>query len=272
MEKFNTWADSFTGVQPFLPLPSLAHSLSGFQKLLYWIKWLVVSPILALFKLPFVLLTLALLVLLDSLGQFIPVPLLRRGFLRTIHFIFGGSLLVMIGLLWDSKYVPSKRGNSKPTQACGSYFKSGDLIVANHTSYVELIYLLFKFSPQFTSAPNTWSGDNVPEGIVIPVSFFRALLDTIYQPLYSVDKAIPLQNVILETIKQQKGPIVLFPEATTTNGKVLLGCVPLLPMQFDLQKNLHIHVVGFKYEYFDFSPVYTAGSFFSSFILALWTV
>jgi len=258
MEKFNVWADDYTGVQPFLPLPSKKGT--GIWKFVNWIKWIVVG----LLKFPFVWLSLLLLVLLDALGQLVPLPALRRLFLRTVHTVFGGLLLFLLGFFYvDAKYVPSKRGNKMPSAACGSGFKSGHVIVANHSSYVEIIYLLYKFSPQFTIAPNSWTGDKPPEGKVIPASFYRVLLDTIYQPLYTVDQAKPLESVILNSETQQRGPVVLFPESTTTNGKVLLGCVPVLPSLYTLQSNLKgkIHLVSFKYEYTEFSAVYTAGSF-----------
>jgi len=261
MEKFNTWADSYTGIQPFLPLSSQTHSLSSTWQLLYCIKTYLVGPILALIKFPFILLTLLSLVLLDTLGHILPVPL-SRPCLRVVHFIFGRTLLFLLGFfVVDAKYVPSKRGNKVPNETCGSGFTTGHIIVANHCSYVDLIYLLYKFSPQFTAAPNTWIGD-VPKGKVLPVSFYRALMNTIYQPEYKAEQTTYLGSVLEDVQTKKLGPLVLFPEATTTNGKVLLGCVPVITKQESLKVVGKIHVLGFKYEYIDFSPVYPAGSFF----------
>jgi len=72
---------------------------------------------------------------------------------------------------------------------------------------------------------------------------------------------------------------VIFPEATTTNGKVLLGSIPAItPQNTPVAKEIHmlsfkyyliwlsigIHIDSrdsARYEHTDFSPVYTCGSF-----------
>jgi len=65
MEKFNTWADAFTGVQPFLPLaPNLGDVSSG-AKAAYWLKWLLLAPIVAIIRLPLILFLFLLLWLVD---------------------------------------------------------------------------------------------------------------------------------------------------------------------------------------------------------------
>lgn len=81
----------------------------------------------------------------------------------------------------------------------GSSVYPGDVILANHTSYIDVIYLAFRFdlqtqkqirlilvrfAPVFTALPNTWD-DSVPEGVAIQRSFFGALIDAITEPEYT---------------------------------------------------------------------------------------
>jgi hypothetical protein len=67
--------------------------------------------------------------------------------------------------------------------------------------------------------------------------------------------------------------VIVFPEGTTTNGNVLLGCIPVIPSDTKTPK-ANFHILSFKYvlvlvlyfdlrryPYTDFSPVYTVGSF-----------
>lgn len=54
MEKFNTWADPRTGIQPFLP-PTPCRYTSTTSKIFYWLRLGLLGPILVLLRLPFVL-------------------------------------------------------------------------------------------------------------------------------------------------------------------------------------------------------------------------
>jgi len=184
------------------------------------------------------------------------VPVVKRLFQRSVHFSLGGLLLLVSGFFsLDERFVPSKRGNKIPSNPLpGNKIESGHVILSNHVSYVSLIYLLYKFSPQFSITPNQWT--DLPEGKVIPVTFYKMLQSTIYQNKTTGDQATSVKLLIKQCEKEKRGPIVIFPEATTTNGKVLLGCVPVLVQPID-----KLHIIGFKFDYHNFSPVYPAGSF-----------
>lgn len=169
-------------------------------------------------------------------------------------------ILFVLGFHWiTAKYVPSKKKNTVATMwPPGRNIRSGDVIVCNHVSYVELFYLTFRFSPQFVAIPND---RKALKDKVIPQTLLGAFWSTISDAPLSSAKASSLADVVEDARVSRKGPVVVFPEGTTTNGVVLLGCSPVFSHRFKLDATWHVHLIGFKYEYTDFSPVFTVGSF-----------
>lgn len=182
-----------------------------------------------------------------------------------LHICIGRLLLFILGFYdLESKYIPSKRGNKTPTSSPGENILGGDIIITNHNSYIDLIYLLYKFarlffslivftsfrySPIFTSLPNTWEGEEIPKGYVIQRTFWGALSDVVYNTKYQKDQCVPLEKVLEASRKGHSGPVVIFPEATTTNGKVLLGVVPALTPDV-IHKSKEVHVIAFRSAWF----------------------
>ena len=61
--------------------------------------------------------------------------------------------------------------------------------------------------------------------------------------------------------KAKRGPVVVFPEGTSSNGRGLLAnSGALAGVEVRAERT---HVLGFKYEWATFSPAYTVGSFLS---------
>lgn len=48
-----------------------------------------------------------------------------------------------------------------------------------------------------------------------------------------------------DIVASSEGPVVVFPEGTTTNGNVLLGCIPVIPEDTKVPKS-NFHVLSFK--------------------------
>lgn len=78
------------------------------------------------------------------------------------------------------------------------------------------------------------------------------------------------------------GPVVLFPEGVTTNGRAILRFQPVFDEKLNRvlkENNLKMHIIGFRYyshlminlrfSYSNFSPCFHVGSFFSHFIKLL---
>lgn len=144
-------------------------------------------------------------------------------------------------------------------------FGSGDLILANHVSYFDLIYLLFRFSPTFATIV-------YENGVakVVRQNFLSAFLTCIFNltPMTS-DKGDKLTNIMKYARDNGAGPVVVFPEGTTTNGKGILRFVAgIFPDDFDnflKKENLSVHLVGFHYEATPINPAYHIEGFYRHF-------
>ncbi|CAG8436913.1 10110_t:CDS:2 [Scutellospora calospora] len=140
--------------------------------------------------------------------------------------------------------------------------KRGDVIICNWTSYVEVLYLAFRFDPIFTQIyPST--------NTLRPISLWTALkLAGSYPevaPPSSV-KTYSLQELVNDATINNWGPIIIFPEGTTSNGRALLKFVPIFKGLSLPIKDFSIHVLSIRYEYENFSPTYTVGNKFWHFI------
>jgi hypothetical protein len=130
---------------------------------------------------------------------------------------------------------------------------SGDIILANHISYIDLIYLWTFYSPVFTV--------NTGTGVFLKTSFWKALGWDLGQTLNlsSVGKGMALLELADWAKKNNAGPIVIFPEGTTSNGRGLLKFTSIFPK--DLAKlPFSLHVLGFRYTYTNFAPCFTSSS------------
>ena len=130
---------------------------------------------------------------------------------------------------------------------------SGDIILANHISYVDLIYLWTFYSPVFTV--------NTGTGVFLKTSFWKALGWDLGQTLdlSSIGKGMALLELAEWAKKNNAGPIVIFPEGTTSNGRGLLKFTSIFPE--DLAKlPFSLHVLGLRYSYTNFAPCFTASA------------
>jgi len=245
MEKFTKWRDKATGIHPFLPVQTKLSS-DGHTRFLWFIKTRIFGPLLSLVKLPFILIIIIWLVLMTTISFLIPIQIIRRLFTRYIQFLGARILLLFLGFFWIAT---KNEGKREP--------KPGDIIICNRTSYVEILYLAFRFSPIFATVPNQWK-DQPPKGVAIAQNILSALWDSIMDPKHKPEQGIPLKELRNNAINYGS-PIVLFPEGATTNGKLVLSFVPVLEgFPLDPQST---HIIGFKYYFDDFSPSFPIGSF-----------
>jgi len=210
--------------------------------------------ILAIIRVPLVVFLFLVLWLSETILSILPL----RFLIRCCHVVVIRLLLFFMGF-WslDVCYARSTRRSPHPSSAPGSGIPKGHVLIANHCSYIDILYLAYQFSPVFTAAPNDWpAGKVVNPGVATKQSLIQALRDTINQPRRATQHCSSFDAIV----SSSNAPVVLFPEATTTNGNVLLGCVPVLTETSKIPKN-NMHILAFKYPYTDFSPVYTVGSF-----------
>ncbi|KAJ7276299.1 hypothetical protein B0H12DRAFT_1004701 [Mycena haematopus] len=251
MEKYSAYRDPGTGVQPFLPLVPLAPS-----NLLVKLSVPLAFSIGALRTALVLVLLLVHLILVEVVSIiFIPVPALHR-FVTHIFTAFTARLsLFALGVFWISvDNVTRKRGRGvKDIETWRP--QAGDIIVSNWVSWVEILWLAFRFNPIFVlpvaesgpspATPTLTSGaiSHTPgrrtgtgsanitatsRGVTarVPILGFRqvSLISVLRAtgltpPFGSTDG--PYQS--LEDIRTHADrPIVTFPECTSSNGRALL--------------------------------------------------
>eukprot|EP01006_Ploeotia_vitrea_P030610 TRINITY_DN62984_c0_g1_i2.p1 TRINITY_DN62984_c0_g1~~TRINITY_DN62984_c0_g1_i2.p1 ORF type:complete len:321 (+),score=12.06 TRINITY_DN62984_c0_g1_i2:164-1126(+) len=153
---------------------------------------------------------------------------------------------------------PTKPQPSSPVQ----------LIICNYSSYVDILYLAFRFAPVFAFpvvCPDEEQEDNFPIDHVEYGGLFTALARTttkLDNQLKAREQAkrserksskvkaagIPLQELLERATKGHWGPVVLFPEGTTSNGKGILEWTEVLHgLDEKLCATLGVKVVGCSY-------------------------
>ncbi|KAF9156522.1 hypothetical protein DFQ26_009311 [Actinomortierella ambigua] len=232
MEKFSRWRDAGTGIQPFLPPVPARQSTSALESLISALS-MVIKPVLGLAK------------------------LLVAAVVSTVMFIFVdgiGSIL--------TETVTLRRGRSAGAAASSSKKASGkkampwgQIIVSNWTSYIDVLYLAFRYDPVFTQIyPDTLT--------VREVSMWKAMeLSGSYPELAPPQgvQTYPLIDFLKDSQQKGKGPIVIFAEGTTSNNRALLKFVPLFRKCQIPETNVDINILAFKYDYQKFCPTFTVG-------------
>ncbi|KAJ3475054.1 hypothetical protein NLI96_g12090 [Meripilus lineatus] len=249
MEKFSAYRDPGTGIQPFLtPLP--ASGTDALATILLPIGFAVgiVRTVLIL------LLTLVYTVLVSGLSVILrPVPPLYRVVTRVLTAIIARLVLLLIGLWWIPVDLVARK-RTRGLQVDGSWNpKAGDVIVSNWASWIEVLWLAFRFNPIFvlpvcfpaarstpplrssnpiTSTPGRRTGTGsaaisspstrTPTPRSNVVGFRRiSLLSLIWRTGQLPPLSEPHET--FESIRSNADrPLVIFPEGTTSNGRSLL--------------------------------------------------
>ncbi|KAF8639664.1 hypothetical protein AX17_000928 [Amanita inopinata Kibby_2008] len=249
MEKFSAYRDPGTGLQPFLtPVPSraphaLANLLLPFRYLLAILRTALILLLLAIYAILVRGLCLCLL----------PVPSLHRCISHVLTAILTRTALFFLGLFWiPVEHISRKRGGQGTKNGSAWNPQGGDIIISNWVSWIELLWLAFRFNPVFvlpvpehgfsSPAPHLSTsighvpGRNIksantftqnPQKKAIPIIAFRRVsLLSIISMTGHVSSCVgsePGASLSLEQIRRHADrPIVVFPECTTSNGRGLL--------------------------------------------------
>ncbi|KAF7352871.1 hypothetical protein MVEN_01254200 [Mycena venus] len=278
MEKYSAYRDPGTGVQPFLPLVPPPSNL--LVKLSVPLAFLVGG---ARTVLVLVLLVVHLILVQVVSVIFIPVPFFHR-FVTHIFTAFTARLsLVVLGVYWISvDNVTRKRGPRGAKDIETWKPRAGDLIVSNWVSWVEILWLAFRFNPIFVlpvaeSGPSPATPALTSEAIShtpgrrtgtgsanitatsrgvtarVPILGFRqismvsALRFTGRAPPFGATKTGgPYQS--LEDIRKLAGrPIVVFPECTTSNGRALLRFADVFQQKIPV-RGYNVFVMCVRYD------------------------
>ncbi|EMD40656.1 hypothetical protein CERSUDRAFT_111238 [Gelatoporia subvermispora B] len=250
MEKFSGFQDPGTGIRPFIKLlPPTGSDITSKLLLPFGYALGTVRTLLLLvLGLLFAVLVQGVCLLL------LPIPPLHRFMTHAITAVFARLALLLVGVFWiPVETVTRKRGRAKKPE----YWKpkAGDIIVSNWASWVEVLWLAFRFNPIFvlpvasadvtlpdqsstplTRTPGRRTGTGsaaisspsarkpTPRVNITgfrPVSLLSMLGATGHVPT-STQSGSTSPNSLEEIRNQADRPIVVFPECTTSNGRGLL--------------------------------------------------
>ncbi|KAF8489121.1 hypothetical protein JB92DRAFT_2820141 [Gautieria morchelliformis] len=250
MEKYSAYRDAGTGIQPFLnPVPPTVSSLLATALLPF-------RYIIGALRIVLLLLVGILYLFLTEvvLYVFYPVPPLHKFISWAFTAVSARLALLVLGLWWiPVTYVARRRGRSVPMKEPWKP-KAGDIIVSNWASWVEVLWLAFRFNPIFVlpspvpvdqySARANISQSNVtgrrtgtgsaaisssvsrPPAVRVPIQGFHTV--SLLKMICSTGLVPPFKGLVgdarpLKSIrKDATRPVVVFPECTTSNGRALL--------------------------------------------------
>ncbi|KAJ2664236.1 Lysophosphatidic acid:oleoyl-CoA acyltransferase 1 [Coemansia sp. RSA 1199] len=256
MEKFSKWRDSGTGIQPFLqPVPARTQQ-SAVASVFGIIKSYAVGPVASVVRLAALAAIAALDVVTAALGTLLVVPQVRRGYSRLTRSALARLALFIMGFhTIDAKTVSLRKGRRSTTNRQSA--ESGDVIVANHVSYIDILWLVARYNPVFVELDNASTR-------VRPVSMWTALRAPARATpaLLPASEAQSLGSVVRDARVKRMGPVVVFPENATTNGRALLQLLPVFEDAANLDEKAKVYVMALKYPAQAFSPVYSLGNQF----------
>src|SRR4051812_45769258 len=88
-----------------------------------------------------------------------------------------------------------------------SGFNSGDLIISNHLSYIDILYFGFRFSPIFATIV---LDNDRPK--VVKQTLSGAFLKYVFNSQPTSSSQETLTDIVLEAKNNHLGPVVIFPE------------------------------------------------------------
>ncbi|TMW69574.1 hypothetical protein Poli38472_001730 [Pythium oligandrum] len=256
MEKYSRWSDLTTGINPFVPQQQPLHANVGVKVL-----QVLAGSALVLVRVPLLTVGGLLLVLTNVIVSILGfVPFLGRFLKRLTEWLLCSLLLLILGVFVSEEGANTRRlGLTTPgaKQAKGSTrVGPKDIVVCNHTSFVEILYLARRFSPTFVFVDE----ESAAKGLVHACGLIEAIYRGLTPPVLQ-SKGTPRK--IEDVIRRASGPIAIFPEGVRSNGKSVLRFLPILEqLSFELpgsKQPLRIHLVAFRYEFKNFSPAHSAG-------------
>jgi len=176
-----------------------------------------------------------------------PVPPLRRTLSWLLTALLVRSALAVMGIWWISVSLVSTKRSKQVVQKKQWNPKAGDLIISNWTSWIEILWLAFRYDPVFVlssaehpvtsttldgtvtnthrrSANATARLPERAESSRQPIQGFRrvSLLSMICATGFPPHNASPYVSSLEHIRRAAGGPVVVFPECTSSNGRGLL--------------------------------------------------
>ncbi|PVU86691.1 hypothetical protein BB559_006447 [Furculomyces boomerangus] len=264
MEKYSKWRDFGTGIQPFLQIVPPNKNKSGLEYALLGLKSIIFGPTLLLARL--VILTgIAILcgVTTNLASILIPLKTVRNGYQSFMRKMWSRIILFTIGFYKiDERLVSLKQSSSTRNKKSSKEVspKSGDIIISNHSSYIDLLFFIARFDPVFVKIDNATL-------YMTPYKGFEAVFKSVRPPsaLLNASEARSLSSITTEARINNLGPVVAFPENTTSNGLALLKMLPIFGNSENLDEKSNLFVYSLRYPFKYFSPTYSIGNAYSHF-------
>ncbi|KAI9593283.1 hypothetical protein BDF19DRAFT_449136 [Syncephalis fuscata] len=263
MEKFSRWRDARTGIHPFLhPMPPRTDDIG--TTIYNRTKQYLFGPVIALARWLLLAVTAVLWLLAELICYAIMIPHLQW-LLR--YYLVGSCArlaLFFIGVHRVTANVASLRlgrsaADRKESKSDLTRLYHGDILVVNSTGYLDILYLMSRWTPVFTRV----HGDRVEV-----VSFWQALRkgsQTVHSTPTTNVTTLSLEELVRKVKKQRLGPIIVQPEATTSNGRALLLFSPVFRDFNPSEVHSNIRIATFKYPYQYFCPTFSFGHQFIHF-------
>lgn len=176
---------------------------------------------------------------------FVPVPPLHRNIKYACTALTCRLALCLMGYWWiETEMASQKRGAKGVSQISNLSPRRGDLIISSWTSYIDVLYLAFRHDPTFllpvfsslpdtpktTFGRHTGTGSasiatNIPQHPLlgyVRISLSALLARTGSLPETYITPPKGMYKSLRNARKKEMGPVVVFPEGTTGNGRALL--------------------------------------------------
>lgn len=272
MEKFSAFRDPGTGIQPFL-LPVALSDSSLLATLLLPVRGAV------LILRTFILVTIFLFYCGLRYGLctlLVPIPLLRHSLLHLATRLMARSALYILGFVEiQEEIVTKKRGklHELPWRP-----RAGDIIVSNWSSWVDVLWLAYRFDPIFVMPvfeepklstvnvdpspasyrPGRSKGSGVPSPSRLQATTSRSavkgfrqmsLFSMIWATGHTPDRLTSNSVSQLKKLRQSaERPVVVFPECTTSNGRGLLRFADVFEGARVPTKELQVFIMCIRYD------------------------
>ncbi|TFY72754.1 hypothetical protein EVG20_g255 [Dentipellis fragilis] len=279
MEKYSAFRDPGTGIQPFLtPVPPVGSNalLTNLTLPLRYVVGIIRTLLIFILAALHIVLVEGVCLILQ------PIPPLHRLIAGILTSITCRSILLFLGLWWiPVEYVTKKRGrNASKPQPWKP--KAGDIIVANWSSWIELLWLAFRFNPVFVlpvSEPAPPASSNIDSAAIsrtpgrrtgtgsaalstptrtptkrrpivgfCTTSLLKAITFTGQAPLSTSDVDDSSYSSLEDLRRSVDRPIVIFPECTTTNNRGLLKFADVFKGIKVPVKDFQVFIACFRYD------------------------
>ena len=221
MEKFRTFEDPATGIMPFMP-----HKVVVPKNLLFRLVRGLMGLSLAIFRLPFLVVLVCLLFFGNSFAVLVPVAALRRPLVRTIDGTCCRLLLLVLGFYWIPAGYLKKRAvtvskagkNNQAKWPPLSAAVSGTIIISTLTSYLDILYLSFRFSPVFAFPVHDPKGA-AATGRVVAMGTLGAIRHLSSCSSLHDRQDIEISELVAKCESGRLGPVVIMAEGVSSNGR-----------------------------------------------------